>query len=66
MITRIAVITAKSLTKLSLAQRIRMNTSARPTVRLSHQEGERAEHALARALQTIDVTLQRQAEDDRR
>ena len=35
MISRIAVITANSLTKVSLTQRMMLNTTRRPTVRLS-------------------------------
>ena len=45
MITRIAVMTANSLSKLSFTQRIRLNTTRRPTVKLTSHEQSRADDA---------------------
>ena len=46
MITRIAVMTANSLTKVSLTQRIASDTSAAADGQAERHEGERADHAL--------------------
>ena len=64
MITRIAVMTANSLTKVSLTQRIASDTSRRPMVRLNAMNASVPIDALGDA-QRIDVALQREAEDHR-
>ena len=66
MMTRMAVITANSLTKVSLTQRMMKNTTRRPIVRLDHHEDERADDALARAISASTVPCKRETEDDRR
>ena len=64
MITRIAVMTANSLTNVSLTQRIASDTSRRPMVRLNAMKASVPMTLLA-TLQRIDVALQGEAEDHR-
>ena len=62
--TRIVVMTGTSLTRLSLAQRIKRNTRRRPIVKLAARNKQRAEDALRERTQ-FDGAVPGEAEDDR-